>query len=105
MKRVFRRDSAKRELLAIVDYLGRQSPAVAVRFLEAIETACEQLLAIPELGGLYFVRRRELAGVRTWRPAKFKKYVIFYRPVDNGIEILHITHGGRDLDRFLGNDS
>src|SRR5262245_28292387 len=101
MSRVIWRDTARQELREVVDYLARFSPAAAGRFVEAAEASVELLRTMPELGGPWLVRRAELAGVRTWRPKRFKNYVFFYRPTADGIEILHVTQGARDLDRLL----
>ena len=29
-------------------------------------------------------------------------YVIFYRPIDNGIEVARVLHGARDIDSLFG---
>jgi toxin ParE1/3/4 len=102
LSRVVRRDSALRELADIIDYLAERSPSAAGRFVTAVEQACTLLSEMPLLGSPWLARRPELAGLRTWRPGRFKNYVVFYRPIADGIEVLHITHGARDLDRLLG---
>jgi plasmid stabilization system protein ParE len=33
-----------------------------------------------------------------------KRHVIFYRPMAEGIEVLRVLHGARDIDRILGGD-
>jgi hypothetical protein len=42
-------------------------------------------------------RLREL---RSFRVKGFEKYLIFYGPIPGGIEVFHVLHGARDLDRF-----
>ena len=42
-----------------------------------------------------------LAGVRVFPVSRFKKYLVFYRPVADGIEILRVLHGARDIDDLL----
>jgi toxin ParE1/3/4 len=43
----------------------------------------------------------QLAGVRSWRVSRFKTYLIFFRPIESGVEILHIAHGARDIERLF----
>ncbi|HUB25377.1 MAG TPA: type II toxin-antitoxin system RelE/ParE family toxin [Tepidisphaeraceae bacterium] len=42
-----------------------------------------------------------LVSVRSWRVKGFPNYLILYEPVDDGILVLAIIHGARDLERFL----
>jgi len=46
--------------------------------------------------------RSELSGVRSWTVTGFENYLIFYRPVEGGIEILRVVHGARDLENLFG---
>ena len=43
-----------------------------------------------------------LAGVRMLRIADFDNYLIFYRPAENGIEIVRVLHAKRDIDSLFG---
>jgi len=43
-----------------------------------------------------------LTGVRMLRVAGFDNYLIFYRPVENGIEIIRVLHAKRDIDSLFG---
>ncbi len=36
-----------------------------------------------------------------WPIPGFKKYLIFYRPIRNGIEVGRVLHGAMDLPREL----
>ena len=42
-----------------------------------------------------------LEGLRVWRIQGLEKHLIFYRTVPDGIEIVRVLHGARDLDRLL----
>jgi len=50
-----------------------------------------KLAAMPELG-----RQCEELSARV-RSFPVGRYVIFYRPMENGIEIVRVLHGARDL--------
>jgi toxin ParE1/3/4 len=43
----------------------------------------------------------ELADLRAWPILRFFNYVIYYRPVPDGIEVVRILHAARDRDAFL----
>jgi toxin ParE1/3/4 len=68
----------------------------AVRFFERVRQTLKQLSRQPEMG-----RPRldlEPAGIRSWRVAKpFEKWLVFYRIVEDGLEILRIKHGAVDI--------
>jgi len=42
-----------------------------------------------------------LANMRCWSIRCFKNYVIFYRPISEGIEVIRVLHGGRDIERLF----
>lgn len=46
-----------------------------------------------------------LAGLRVWRVEGFEKHLIFYRPAGDGIEIVRVLHGARDIDSILADES
>jgi toxin ParE1/3/4 len=44
-----------------------------------------------------------LRGLRWWRVKGFKRYIIFYRPSLQGIEVLRVLHAARDIEGILEN--
>jgi toxin ParE1/3/4 len=42
-----------------------------------------------------------LADLRQWPVPGFEKYLIFYRPAEDGIDVVRVLHGARDLDAIL----
>jgi len=51
-------------------------------------------------------RRREfdnpdLIGMRSWRVKRFPKYLIFYIPIEDGVEIVRVLHGARNLEAIF----
>jgi toxin ParE1/3/4 len=57
---------------------------------------------MPGLGSPWASDNPAMQDVRTTTVRRFKKYVIFYRPVEGGIEVLHVLHGARDIRSLLG---
>ena len=97
--RVRKWTAAKRDLVEHFVYLAEESNiGTADRFLAAAEESFKELLRMPQLGSVRHVGNPRLAGVRMWPVRGFESYLIFYKPVKDGLEIIRIIHGSRDLD-------
>jgi toxin ParE1/3/4 len=95
MSRVVRSIQAQRDLEDILDYLDSQSSQAADRFAKKFDESCDLHATYPQLGA----NSEELAsGLRYFTAGN---YVAFYRPIADGIEIIRILHGARDLPRFF----
>lgn len=94
------RPLATRDLEEIVRYLDIESPAASDRFLEESFHAANTLAGMPRLGPVRRTRGR-LKGLRSWPLSKFGSYLLFYLPVDGGIEVIRVLHGARNIDREL----
>jgi len=88
-------DGAERDLVEIGNFIARDNPSIAARFIERVEEHCELLAAHPLLGR---ARDELVPGLRS---LPFGRYVIFYRALDDGAEIVRVLHGARDLRRAL----
>lgn len=44
-----------------------------------------------------------LAHVRMWRVAGFPNHLIFYRPLESGIEVIRVLHAKGDIEALFGN--
>lgn len=102
--RVDRRPQATRDLSDIAVYLAEESGTdeLAFRFLDAAETSFENLAAMPEMGVARSYSDSALADVRMWRVAGFPNHLIFYRPVEGGIEVIRVLHAKRDIEALFG---
>lgn len=95
MAEVFRSNLAELDLLEIWHFIAEDSENAADRFLNLIGEKCELLAEFPKMGRL----REELApGLRSF---PVKRYVIFYRPVDQGIEVVRVLSGYRDIEAIF----
>jgi toxin ParE1/3/4 len=82
---------ANSDMEKIALYLLDLNPVVAHRFLDELEQASELLAKHPLLGRM----REELAdGLRSF---PIGNYLIFYTIAPDGIYIVRIIYGGRDL--------
>lgn len=92
--------TASRDIESIIDYIADNSSFDAAESLLAkINKKCERLAKFPGMGR----RRDELAtNVRSF---PVNDYLIFYRPIEEGVEILRVVSGYQDLEGlFLGQD-
>ena len=80
------------------EYLGRDDPSSAERFLAAAYRAFRDLAETPGLGRLRRFRAARLHGLRSWRVRGFDNWLVFYRVTDNAVEIVRVLHGARDLE-------
>ena len=87
---------AEHDLETIGDYIARDDPAAAIRFIRAIRKRCLALADFPERFPL--VPRYAAQGVRR---LAMGNYLIFYRAETYRVIVLHILHGGQDYERIL----
>ncbi|MEW6492097.1 MAG: type II toxin-antitoxin system RelE/ParE family toxin [Cyanobacteriota bacterium] len=89
---------ARQDLKEIKNYLVRFSLGAASRFLDAFEEKCRLLVDFPDMGRT----REELAP--NLRSLPVDKYVIFYRPIKNGIQVERVLSGYRDFEEIFSED-
>lgn len=96
-RRIHRKEAAWRDLDELAAFIQRDSPQSALRFLEAADKAFELLARAPELGTRCAFQNPALSELRMWTIQGFQKYVVFYRPIEQGVEIVRVLHGARDI--------
>ena len=89
---------ARTDLLEIHDFVATDSIRAAARLVDRLEETCQSLAKHPELGE----RRDDLAP--SLRCFSVDNYAIFYRRVADGIEIVRVVSGARDLEALFGSD-
>lgn len=91
MADVIRTLPANADLMEIWVYLAEDSIEAANSAIQAIGRKCLDCAEMPGMGR----RRDDLSpGLRS---ISHGNYLIFYRPVDTGIEIVRVLHGARNL--------
>lgn len=95
---------ARRDLVELGEFIARDSLQAANRFLDAAEAAFGVLASMPELGILCHFASPQASGVRVWSIKGFENYVIFYRCAQDGIEVVRVLHGARDVSRIFANE-
>lgn len=99
--RIILRSKVPQDLAEIIDYLAERNPAVANRFADAARSTLEDLAQMPGMGSRKEFRLRKLRDVRSWSVTGFRNHLILYRPISDGIEVLGILHGAREIGRIL----
>ena len=95
MARVLKTPAAEQDLVEIGAYIEADNPAAADRLLDRFEREFNLLADFPGLGR----QRDELA--TSLRSFPVGNYVIFYLPLDDGIDVIRVLHGARDIRRFM----
>jgi toxin ParE1/3/4 len=98
---ISKKAEAKLDLLQHFVYIGENNLEAAERFLSAAEDAFQKLAGMPRMGALRDFGNPELTGLRSWPIREFRNYLIFYRPIEDGIEVLRVLHGARDVERIF----
>ena len=91
MPKIIRSPDAEEDLLEIWSNIANDKPSAADRFLDTLEHRMELLSRHPKMGEA----RSDLAPrLRTFTVGN---YVIFFRPIRDGIEVVRVLHGSRDI--------
>lgn len=78
-------------------FLGQDNLNVAERFLAAADETFHQLARMPEMGSPRVAGHSELSGLRMFRIRGFEQHLVFYRPIESGVEIVRVLHSSRDV--------
>jgi toxin ParE1/3/4 len=88
---------ARVDLQQIHDFIAQNNPRNALNFVDRLEDQCYRLADHPYLG----VARPEFGSTHRSFVVLRTRYIIIYRPVDDGVEILHLSQGSQDLGRLF----
>lgn len=86
---------AEEDLIEIWIYIAQDNPVAADRVLDDIEERFHALADNPLMGRL----RPDIAS--ELRYFTVGKYLILYRTVSNGVQIVRVVHGARDLPHLF----
>lgn len=93
---ILRTEPAKRDLAEIWLYIALDSPGAADHLVDTIDEKLKMLEENPRLGT---TRDDLLPSVRAYGVGS---YLLFYKQIPAGIELLRVLHGARTLRRLLG---
>ena len=92
MPRLLKSPQAEIDLENIWLYIAQDSPKNADRFLDLIQEKCELIADFPRLGESC---AELIDGLRSFPVGN---YLIFYFPLENGVNIVRVMHGSRDMN-------
>jgi toxin ParE1/3/4 len=92
---ILKKPLAEVDLLDTWDFIANESLEKADSFLQKIENKLKILAENPGMG-----RKRDelLPGLRSFPVGS---YLIFYYPINQGIEVIRVFHGARDIPSFF----
>ncbi|MEA3643576.1 MAG: type II toxin-antitoxin system RelE/ParE family toxin [Lamprobacter sp.] len=100
-KQVIPRRLAIRDVDEIIEYyLETSSEAIALGFVDALESAYAEIGSNPAIGSPRYAYELELPGLRSW-PLKRYPYLIFYLERDAHIDVWRVLHGRRDVPLWM----
>jgi toxin ParE1/3/4 len=91
MPRLLKRPEAKNDLEEIWWFISQDSPHNADKFLDQIQDSC---LALPDFPSWALVEKN-------LKPLCVGNYLIFYFPLEDGVDIIRVHHGSRDMARLF----
>lgn len=91
MKPIFKRPRAEADLVDIWNFIAEDSEAQADVFIDELDEKLRSLAENPHIGRV----RNELA--ENLRSFPVGPFVIFYLPLVDGIEVVRVLHGARDI--------
>jgi plasmid stabilization system protein ParE len=94
------------DLIAARDFIAADNESAARDFLDAAFEAFDRLARFPEMGPSARFKHRALKGVRYFvLPPPFNRWLIFYQPIAQGIEIKRVLYGNvnwrQEPERFF----
>jgi toxin ParE1/3/4 len=93
MKPLFFSEASLEDLSSILEYIARDKPQAAIRFVDQLEKQCKLLSNFPELGS----RREDLAPRLSL--FTFRGYGIYFRNLDDRVRIERVLHPALDVQQ------
>ncbi len=98
MARISRRPLAAADVLEIWNYIAEDSIEQADRWVDRLDEKLGLIAGQPLMGRA----RNELAvDIRSF---PFGRYVVFYVPIEDGIDVVRVLHSARDVDAIFADE-
>lgn len=101
MSTVNKHEQAKRDLEEIFVFIGERNADAGLRFLLAADETLDLLAKMPLMGSHRRFRSSRLRALRQFPVKGFEEYLIFYHPIQDGIQVVGVLHGRRDLEAIF----
>jgi toxin ParE1/3/4 len=104
MMKLRRSDKILEDLINLSARIAEHDLAAADDFLDAVAESFERLTQMPFVGVERSFTDTRLSGIRMWFVKGYDKHLIFYRVIDDTIEIIRVLHSARDIENALADD-
>ncbi len=104
MARAFVRPLAEEDIDKIAARIAKDNLSAALRFYERVEETLSLLKVWPHCGAIRTTNNPVLQGLRSYPIPGFRSYLLFYLPVKEGIDVVRVIHGARDVPQVLDLD-
>ncbi len=101
---IIRRDEVLEDLINLSYYVAQTDEQAANRFLDAVARSFERLAQMPLIGVERGFQNPRLTGIRMWFVQGFERHLIFYRVLDDEVEILRVLHAARDIENIFDDE-
>lgn len=105
MARLIIRKDADADIDEIAQFIARDHLDAGHRFYDAVLHDFQLLAGLPRIGAKRRAADPKLKNLRSWPIAGYRTYLIFYIALDDGIDVLRVLHGARDVDRIVRRSS
>ena len=95
MAKVLRKPQAESDLVEIWTYIAQDSLNTADKLLDKIDEKSQTLAQSPFIG-----KARDELGPKI-HSFPIGNYVLFYQPIEDGVEIIRVLHGARDIEALF----
>ncbi len=102
MSRIIRRPRAQADIQEQAFRIADDNPEAARRFLAEVQRTLELLAGMPSMGAARPRLSPALRGLRMFTVGgSSENHLIFYRPIRDGIELVRVLHGMRNVEAVL----
>jgi toxin ParE1/3/4 len=89
------------ELWEIWDYIAKENPVAASKVIEATRQTFENLAFNPGIGKPRKFHDQRIRGIYVRPVAGFDRYLIYYRKLPDGIQVVHVLHDARRIENLF----
>jgi toxin ParE1/3/4 len=101
LSRIKRRAGVDEDIYEAAAYLLSRSEDAAFRFVDAVQKTLKDIAVMPGIGSIKNYSDPQLIAVRSWPVEGFRNYLILYLIMEDGIDVLAIMHGARQIEGRL----
>src|SRR5258705_6671396 len=101
MRELYLRPMAKAAIEAIAVRIAQDNLSASIRFTERVQETLNRVLFWPLCGAELRIRIAKLRGLRSYPIRGYRNYIVYYLPRQDGIDVVHVIHGARNLRKVL----